>query len=351
MKKMKKIILEDISRNRELMGLKPILIKESFVGGIAELVQMAMRNLDVAGKSILKNNLDNLLVKASNDAEKLDMLISFVKKNSKEFGDNWVNNFAVKYIDGLEPILKSKVDDIEKAALDGKIDEAQLKRLLSDRNAGLMKGADSDTIDLVFDYLKTAIKKTTPSGGGTADDFATLFDSMAGKTNSQIDAAAKKGFQQLRDTIKLEKATSVGDKTKTDLLDTIDKEISDLESTMSGDLTPTQVQQQLSKINGRIQKLPEGSGLKRWWKQFSASGAGKMGGKMVNWVLLLTALATVGTVVYVKRGDILNTISDLGGSSDDDSGIPYNRSGPRETPKSDDGSKSDDVDWSQYKTN
>jgi len=348
---MKKIILEEIGRNRELMGLKPVLIKEGFVGVIGELIELATKKLMRTGKSVLKNNLDNLLVKASDDVEKLDILITFVKTNSKEFGDNWVNQFAAKYINGLEPAIKGKVDDIEKAASEGAIDEAQLRRLLSDRNSGLMKDADSDTIDLVFDYLKTAIKKTTPSGGGTADDFATLFNSMVGKTDSQIDAAAKKGFQQLRDTIKLEKTTSVGDKAKTDLLDTIDKEISDLESTMSVDLTPTQVQQQMSKINGRIQKLPEGNGLKRWWKQFSASGAGKMGGKMLNWVVLLTAVATLGTVVYVKLDDIKNLFSNVGGGSNDDSGIPYNRSGPREDPKSDDGSKSDDIDWSQYKTN
>lgn len=329
------------------MGLKSILIKEGFIGVIDDLIKMATKKLTLAGKSALKNNLDTLLRKAADDTEKLDILIGFVKTNSKEFGDDWVNQFAGKYINGLEPAIKKNVDDIEILASTGKIDETKLRRLLADRNAGLMKDADPDTIDLVFDYLKTFIKKTTPSGGGTADDYASLFNSMVGKTDSQIDDAVKKGYEDLKNKIQLEISTSVGDNTKKGLLEQILKEIEDLQAKASRDLTPTEVVEQTAKIQKRVNQLPEGNGFKRWWQQFKKSGAGKFGGKILNWAILLSILAVSGTLIYINFDKIKSSVSGSGG----DDGAPYNKTGPRETgdSKSSD-SKSDgkDIDWSEY---
>jgi len=170
---MKKDILTEINRNREIMGLGPIkLLNESIVGGVDDLIKLVLKKLSYkaadASTTALRNEFKKLTKKGISDADKLENIIGFVRNNSNVFDDVFMRDFRKLFIDKLPQDVKDELTILRQAVENGSVPEDKIYDLLTDPAGGVMRNADSETVKFMEDYFKTFLPKSTPNVTGVA---------------------------------------------------------------------------------------------------------------------------------------------------------------------------------------
>jgi hypothetical protein len=153
---MKKEILSEINRHRELMGLKkPLLIE----GGVDDLVK-GLRRILSTSDSAADNELAKALRTASNESEKLDTVLLFAKNNldrTKPYYKDFINKIVIDQLgDGPKGAMNTLVDQMKKGGVS--LEDAKLA--LNDPNVGVFNSSTSDELkDVIYNYIEQFAKK------------------------------------------------------------------------------------------------------------------------------------------------------------------------------------------------
>lgn len=200
---MEKNFLTEIKRNKELMGIKNILINESIpIGGLDNLIRFIETKLISKSDNVLERKFNTLMRKAGNNADnKLSNIAIFID----DLADVELKTQLTKKLldDVVSPQAMNDLDLVIDALKRDVIKPNEIMVLLKDPSQGLLKNSTNKELDeLIRNYVETSAKKTavdvvTPSLNLVAreqkllDDFIdsiqTKYVNLKGEKRAKVD--------------------------------------------------------------------------------------------------------------------------------------------------------------------
>lgn len=342
---MKKELITEINRQKELMGLNKGFLTESIpVTGILSVIKKIAQKAATAGDNVVKREFDSL--------KKLGSAIDNAQGVTKTF--QALNGLAdnvtkLKYFDdvleAVDPNVKNGLDTLKKAVTDGTIPEDQIETVLTSAGSLLEKNTDKNILDLFVLYCKKDLK---PNVVNNTLDMAQV---IKNQTKDEIG--------KIRTALETEFASVKGPK-KRILQDALNKLDNFIDDVVSGQKTIpiTAVKNYADGMASKIRNAPEQSWFRRYViqkiKQNPVVGLATTGAIAVGLVgfILLCIDYGLGTDYFGGALELLRKISP--GDADRVQEHINNRSGgensgpikgDNETVKA-----NNDTDWSDYDT-